>query len=155
NFLPMKLHLQTFYRALKILAASLPLTIFCLPAVYASHSAGGNITFTHVSGNTYVVHVAFYRDCVGIAAPGNVPLNISSNSCGLSLSATANPLVGTGQEITYPCPGNPTTCTIGTEPGIQKWEYEAQITLPAQCTDWLISWSYCCRNAAITTLQNP
>ncbi len=122
---------------------------------YATHAAGGNITYTHVSGNTYTLHLTFYRDCIGIPITLPIIVNVSSASCAQNATVQLDPIPGTGQEITHPCPGHSTTCTGGTEPGIQKWEFEGTYSFPAQCTDWTISIAIAARNAAITTLQNP
>ena len=48
-----------------------------------------------------------------------------------------------------------TQCTGGTFPGIEEWVYEGVITLPLQCDDWIISTDECCRNNAITNINNP
>ncbi|MDX2002456.1 MAG: gliding motility-associated C-terminal domain-containing protein [Chitinophagales bacterium] len=55
------------------------------------------------------------------------------------------------------CPqqANQTTCTGGSLPGIEQHTYSGIITLPAQCSDWIISYDLCCRNSAITNLSNP
>lgn len=65
------------------------------------------------------------------------------------------PIPGTGIEIVLACQGVQTTCFGGTIPGMQKWEYEVDVALPGQCQDWLFYFTDCCRNTAITTLQNP
>jgi|GEM_PF-2354815 len=122
---------------------------------FASHAAGGNLTYCHGVGNNYTISFTFYRDCFGIAAPPSVTVTISSVSCGLSFQVTLLPIPGTGQEITHPCTGTFSTCQGGQEPGIQKWEYEANYAFPAQCADWTISTAISARNAAITTIQNP
>ena len=122
---------------------------------YASHAAGGNLTYCHGVGNNYTINFTLYRDCFGIAAPTSVTVQITSVSCGLSFSLTLNPIPGTGQEITHPCTGTFSTCQGGTEPGIQRWEYEGTYAFPAQCADWTISTAISARNAAITTIQNP
>src|SRR5690348_908657 len=106
---------------------------------YATHAAGGNITYTHINGNCYNIKLTFYRDCVGISIVQPIVLSINSASCGVSTSLTLTQVPGTGQEITHPCPGHFTTCAGGTEPGIQKWEFEGQYCFPAQCPDWNIS----------------
>ena len=128
---------------------------FGIQQSYATHAAGGNITYTHLQGNCYSIRLTFYRDCIGIAIQQPIIVNIQSASCGQNTTLQLNPIPGTGQEITHPCPGHATTCTGGNEPGIQKWEFEGQYCFPAQCTDWNINIAISARNAAITTLQNP
>ncbi len=121
----------------------------------ASHAMGADLTYESLGGNTYKVRFSFYRDCVGIPAPANVYISIRSVSCNRNLGVTANPIPGTGQQVTYLCPTATSTCNGGTFTGIQEWVYEGIVTLPMQCTDWQFSYSLCCRNAAITTISNP
>ena len=122
---------------------------------FASHAAGGNLTYCHTGGNNYTISFTLYRDCAGIPAPTFITVQITSASCGQSYSLTLNAIPGTGQEITHPCAGTFSTCQGGTEPGIQKWEYESTFAFPAQCADWTIGTQVQARNASITTLQNP
>src|SRR5436189_6070431 len=87
----------------------------------ASHSMGADLTYTCLGGNTYKVTLTFYRDCIGIAAPVNPFVNISSASCGQSLGVTCYARAGTGQEVTPACSSSVTTCNGGTFTGIQEW----------------------------------
>jgi hypothetical protein len=128
---------------------------FGIQRTYATHAAGGNITYTHLNGNNYSIRLTFYRDCFGINPNLPVEVKINSATCNQHTTLILPPLPGTGQEITHPCPNHQTTCTGGTEPGIQKWEFEATYAFPAQCTDWDITIAIAARNGAITTLQNP
>ncbi len=124
---------------------------------FATHSSGADLTYTWVSGNTYTVTVSFYRDCAGVAAPGTVTLNAKSISCSKNQNFTLNLVPGTGQEITFPCRTVVTKCTDINSPyaGYQQYVYKNNVTLPQQCTDWVLSFYVCCRNCAITTLNNP
>ncbi len=124
---------------------------------YATHLAGGELTYKWISGTTYEFHATFYRDCAGVNAPNTLTLNYSS-SCtpgNSTKSATLNLVPGTGQEITLPCPFAQTTCNGGTNPGFQKWEYIATVDIKYNCSDWVFSWSSSARNTAITTIQTP
>ena len=120
--------------------------------VFATHMAGADLTYQHIGANQYLINYTFYRDCIGISAQASIDLVYSSASCNVSLSTILNPVPGTGQLISFVCPGALTTCDGGTAPGIQKWEYTGIITLPASCSDWVFGVSECCRNAAITTI---
>jgi gliding motility-associated-like protein len=122
---------------------------------FASHSMGADLTYTCLGGNRYKMRLSFYRDCIGINAPTNVFINITSASCGQSLGVTCNPIPGTGVEVTPLCPSATSTCNGGNFTGIQEWIYEGIVTLPMQCSDWLFSYNLCCRNAAITTISTP
>jgi gliding motility-associated-like protein len=122
---------------------------------YASHAQGGDLTYTCLGNNQYRLRLAFYRDCAGINAPANVTIDISSASCNQNFNATLVPIAGTGQDVTPICPTLTTECSGGTYPGVQEWIYEGNIILPMQCTDWVFSFTLCCRNAAINTINNP
>lgn len=120
-----------------------------------SHAVGIDLTYECLGGNQYRFNVSFYRDCDGISAPSSVSINISSASCGISTSQT---LSATGnQEISQICGAmlNSTTCNGGSLPGIQEYTYSGVFTLPSECTDWVIGYSECCRNSAITNLSSP
>lgn len=119
----------------------------------ATHISGADITYRWISGNSFEVTLTLYRDCSGIPAPINTTISYSSVSCNVSLTATLTQVPGTGQEITQPCSTSTTTCSGGTNTGIQQWQYRGIITLPARCNDWRFGYSICCRNCAITTLR--
>lgn len=144
----------------KLILRNLVISLFVLltcsmQRALASHSMGADLTYTCLGGNTYQLRLSFYRDCIGIAAPTNAFINISSVSCGQTLGITAYPIPGTGQEVTPICPSALSTCNGGSFTGIQEWVYEGIVTLPMQCTDWVFSFNLCCRNAAITTITTP
>lgn len=122
---------------------------------YASHAQGGDLTYTCLGNNQYRLRLAFYRDCAGVNAPANVTIDISSISCNQNFTTTLNPIPGTGQDVTPICPSLTTECAGGTYPGVQEWIYEGTIILPQACTDWVFSFTLCCRNAAINTINNP
>jgi hypothetical protein len=146
----MSLLLQRWFFLITILLLS-----FTAQQANASHAMGADLTYQCVGGNAYKVRLSFYRDCIGIAAPTSVYINVRSVSCGQNIGVTAYPVAGTGQEVNYLCPTAVTTCNGGTFTGIQEYVYEGVITLPMQCTDWTFSYTLCCRNAAITTITSP
>jgi len=111
----------------------------------ASHSRGAEITYLHLVGNNYRLHLTFYRDCFGIPAPTVVTIQAVSISCGITNSYPLFPIPGTGQTMTHVCQTTFTTCDGGTETGVEKWEYEADVLLQANCSDWVFSFSDCCR----------
>lgn len=133
----------------------------------ASHALGADITYESLGGNQYRITYTFYRDCGNgaIAAPTSVTVNITSASCGASVNnvtlvQTNGCLSGsgdaTGSNVSDVCASqaNSTTCNNGTTPGVQVYVYCATVTLPQACSDWVISYSECCRNSAITNISN-
>ncbi|MFN8143525.1 MAG: gliding motility-associated C-terminal domain-containing protein [Bacteroidia bacterium] len=141
-----------------ILLISLASTAGIFPQkVMATHLVGSDISYTCLGGNVYRVELTFYRDCKGSLPPLGVGIAFRSASCNQFFTDTLLMVAGTGGEITYPCPTVITSCEDpnSTIPGIQQYRYSGIITLPMQCADWVISWSYCCRNCDITTLNLP
>jgi len=136
---------------------------FCLIALFslntqkahATHAAGADLTYQCLGGLQYKINISFYRDCAGVSEPNSISLKYASASCGYNLTATANKIANTGNEITVPCNSAATRCTNGNLTGIRKFEYSVTVTLPAACSDWIFSYEVCCRNCAITTIQNP
>lgn len=122
--------------------------------INASHVQGGNITYTCLGGNQYEVTLALYRDCAGVAAPLSVVINRKSVSCGINANFTLTKIAGTGIEVTPLCPGSATQCTGGSLPGVQEYIYKGIVILPP-CSDWVLSYTLCCRNAAIGTILSP
>lgn len=121
----------------------------------ATHVQGGEITMTCLGGNQYRIRLALYRDCAGVAAPTTVSVNYKSVSCGRNLNVTLNRIPGTGVEVAPICPTSATQCNGGSNPGVQEYIYQATVTLPAACTDWVFSYSLAARNNAINTINSP
>lgn len=121
----------------------------------ATHAVGLDIQYECLGGNLYRLTLNFYRDCAGINAPNAASLRISSASC--NVNTTVSLPLDTFFEISPLCPNqqNTSTCRGGTNPGIQQYIYSGNFTFPMQCADWIISYTLCCRNNAITNLQNP
>jgi hypothetical protein len=121
----------------------------------ASHLMGGDITYTCVGNNSYNFTAQFYRDCAGIALPATVTLSVSSASCSQNFNITLN-LVPNGAQIVTPiCPTEPDVCTgaSGALLGVEEYIYvtSSPVTFPATCSDWVVAYSNCCRNNAISS----
>lgn len=124
--------------------------------VTASHARAMDINYEHISGETYRITLNFYRDCAGTTAPASATLKISSVICGFT-QTLALPL-DTFFEVSQLCPSelpNSRCKPGGTLPGVQKYVYSALYTFPQKCSDWVLSFDLCCRNAAITNLTSP
>ena len=145
---------QTALSKLKITFIALMLTLGISKTMNASHVQGGNITYTCLGGNQFEVTLALYRDCAGVAAPTSVSINRRSITCGINANFVLNRIPGTGIEVTPICPTTITQCSGGTLPGVQEYIYKGIVTLPP-CSDWVLSYSLCCRNASIGTISAP
>src|SRR5688572_9216954 len=126
--------------------------------VFASHMTGGAITYTAIPGapNQYIITLKLYRDCAGITYESNPTISWESPSgCGPSGSTQLTQVPGTGVDLevqtsNYP-PCAVSTCNGGDAYGINEYVFVGMIDLGTACTDWIISYTNCCRNGAITT----
>ncbi len=128
----------------------------------ATHAMGGDITYECLGNNQYRVNMSFFRDCNGVAAPtscsnGDLRFNVRSTMCNANFNAC---FVFQGMEVVTPiCATAIDRCNSSQgQYGVQRHRYSAVINLSqwANCgTDWIIDWSLCCRNNAITSLVNP
>lgn len=121
---------------------------------FASHAVGADLSYLCLGGNQYMLTLNLYRDCQGVSAPSSANLSIRSASCGVNMSISL-PLQSS-TEVSQLCPAqaNNSACNGGSLPGIEQYIYSGNFTFPQQCNDWIISYSLCCRNAAITNLNS-
>ena len=154
---------QRCWGYLRLLFLSLAFFTFGAQDAQASHFAGADITYTCVGPNQYLVTLTLYRDCVGVGMPTSVPIGLNSASCGLN-PASQTLALDTTYEVSQLCDDqiqcsacnitSPTAQCPVVFPGIEVYVYTGLVTFPQACTDWVISWSSCCRNSAITTLTS-
>ncbi|GIV32520.1 MAG: hypothetical protein KatS3mg031_0055 [Chitinophagales bacterium] len=123
--------------------------------VYASHAVGIDLSYQCLGNNQYVFTLNFYRDCEGVDAPSSAGITVSSASCGVN--TTVNLPLQSASEVSPLCllQIQNSTCNGGSLPGIEHYVYSGTFTLPLECADWVISYSLCCRNYAITNLDDP
>lgn len=120
----------------------------------ATHAVGADLTYTCISNNTYEITLRFYRDCGGVAFPRNPSVSISADaSCGFT-AQTLSLTLQNARDVSQVCAGTSTTCSGGSVQGTQEARFTAQVTLPAGCESYTISYTECDRNSAITNLTN-
>jgi hypothetical protein len=122
-----------------------------------THLAGAELSYTCITNNTFNVEFSFYGDCNGSGHPLGVGIIVQSISCNVHFDDTIMVVPDSTQQIFFACQDLPTQCddTSSLSPGIRKFKYSGVITLPMQCSDWVFSWEYCCRNCDITNLPLP
>ncbi|MBL7683825.1 MAG: gliding motility-associated C-terminal domain-containing protein [Flavipsychrobacter sp.] len=129
----------------------------CNFQTYASHSAGGELSYEWISDSTYRVVLKFYRDCSGIPINQTVPLCIT-NTCGkpnvVGMLQLINALPDgspNGSVVSSGCPGYGNTCTNSASriPGYQEWWYDDTVTLSGICTKWSFSVNITARNSSV------
>jgi gliding motility-associated-like protein len=127
----------------------------------ATHAMGGELTYECLGNNQYRVRLNFYRDCNGIGAPSTCNngrrFRVRSAQCGANFTACFG--LDDVEVVTPICLSALDRCTNSAgEFGIERYRYSTVINLGswANCgTDWIIDWDLCCRNNAITSLNNP
>ena len=144
---------QRCWRYSRILLLALGFFVFGSQDANATHFAGGDLTYECIGNNQYVITLTLYRDCDGAGMSTQEFINLISDSCNLNPAGIALPR-DTFYEVSQLCDAqlSQSSCNGGTLPGIEVHIYRDTITLPASCVDWVVSWSSCCRNAAVTNL---
>ncbi|MCG3165186.1 MAG: hypothetical protein POELPBGB_00948 [Bacteroidia bacterium] len=119
--------------------------------VNATHLMGGEITVTHVTGNSYRITQKIYRDCAGVTLSTTTPVSISSAATGTT-NVNLTRVSITDRSIL--CPGQVSRCASSSGvPGIEEHLYQAVVTLNPNVT-YTIASNLNARNNAITTLTN-
>lgn len=122
----------------------------------ASHIMGGDITYTCLGGNTYMLQLRLFRDCNGASlGTNNQTVTITAPNCGTQ--TVSLPLVAGYPIIITPlCANQIDRCNsaAGTY-GVEEYLYKGPVTLNCLSANYTMSWSLCCRNNAINTLNPP
>ncbi len=122
-------------------------------SVYATHMAGTDVTYEHITGNTYRFTQKVYRDCAGAGLGTSLSLTVSPAAPG-SFTLTRTSVT----DITPLCPGQVSRCasTAGAY-GIEEHVYQGNVSLaalpPGQV--YTITTTLIARNNAITTISAP
>lgn len=108
--------------------------------LYANHIFGGELLYTHITGNTYRVALTFYGDCASSVITNlytNTPLVHVYNNQSFYQDLLLQPEV-IGVEVSPVCPGqlNQTTCNGGTLPGVRKFVYSDTVVLSGPSAHW-------------------
>ncbi|MCB9196538.1 MAG: gliding motility-associated C-terminal domain-containing protein [Flavobacteriales bacterium] len=119
--------------------------------VHASHIPGGNITYTCLGNDQYLLTLTLFEDCgTAFETPGNKQINIL-NDCGIS-GLTQVDLQNTiyAQEVSQLCAAQLpfSECSGGAMPGIYMHQWQGIVTLPGDCDSWHFGYELCCRNAS-------
>lgn len=118
----------------------------------ASHDLGGEITYEWISANSYNIKLTTYTDCMGIPAPASKTISYSSSCTGMN---TIPLTLSSWTNISQVCDTMQLACYGGTLPGVIRTTYEGTITTMSACSDWVLSYSSCCRNNLPMNVVSP
>ena len=114
----------------------------------------GNWCTSIWGGLDHEVTLVIYRDCDGATIfDGGMTVFATSATCAQNLSLLIDSL-GSSQ-LASGCSNLLTICQGGSVPGAEVFAYRDTVTLPMACSDWVFSWSLCCRNTNISNLMDP
>lgn len=121
-------------------------------ASHATHAAGVELRYEHLTGNDYRFYFTLYRDCSGIATDSSYTIQ-GTSACGGNITITVN--ADSSIDVSQVCEGDSDKCQNPASPfmGVKAWYYHGDITLAAPCSLWTFGLSPICnRNNAITSL---
>jgi gliding motility-associated-like protein len=129
-------------------AVKLAILLILLPLFsFADHIFGGELTYVHISGNTYKVTLSLYADCAASSnlidglLTGTPSIQFVDDDDTISLiNLVFDP--NSGIDITPVCPAykDSTKCVVPTStiPGIKRFDYSKNYTLPYTSANWKI-----------------
>jgi hypothetical protein len=141
----MKRFLQTF---------TILLLVCSFKTSFATHNAGGYITYTNVGKDSFMVSTVLYRDCNGILFnPSNERLLVICEKTNDTLYNKVLQLP-TPIDITPTCDNACTRCEsrgCSWPYGFEEYITNTLIVLNTSCCEIIFSYNRCCRNTTITT----
>ena len=115
--------------------------------------AGGELTYEHIGGDTFIVKLTTYRDCGGNPILPSNDVRITSSCTGVqTINLTLqNP---SGTEVSQICPTAVSVCNGGPQPGMLAYYFEGQVVLATPCSDYLFSYRELNRNTSINVTNS-
>ncbi len=125
----------------------------------ATHLMGADLTYVCLNPCTVRLFLRAYRDCTGqVPIDNTVAFAAQTPGCPLPQALTPGWSAQITTEVTPICPTIATRCTnpAATISGVQEyyWFRDYNICNAPNCI-FTMTWNTCCRNPAITSLNNP
>lgn len=127
-----------------ILTLVFPL-LFSLQA-QASHILGGEISYEYVGNNQYDVLMTIFWEQTAFDPGATTTVQLNSASCNVSSTI---PLTRIGSPISVSS-FNDCVSNTGYSPMVNY--YHGLVTINQLCTDYVFSWTLCCRSGGITNM---
>ncbi|MEA3496019.1 MAG: PKD domain-containing protein [Bacteroidota bacterium] len=121
--------------------------------VKSSWFMGGDLSYTNIGQDSFIIKFVIYRNCNGIPSPNTVHIPIkckTTNQTITTVSITKTVAIDITPVCSYEC----TRCQQGgcSFPyGIEKSEYQKLVVLNTTCCELLLSNKYASRGSTITT----
>lgn len=127
-------------------------------SVRASHIVGGEVTYTCLGNDKYLITISIYRDCIGglqgaIANDDPAYITVFTPNGKVYQSDQINAIKSSGEELPpnfkNECVNNPpATC-------LNKIVFQKSYYLPGGPVGYKILYQNCCRNRAVNNIINP
>ncbi|MEA3496760.1 MAG: hypothetical protein U9R42_12105, partial [Bacteroidota bacterium] len=120
--------------------------------VKSSWFLGGDLSYTNIGQDSFIIKLVMYRDCNSIN-PWNANITIKCKSTNQTITTVTIPKP-TGIDITPVCSNSCTRCQSGScsfPYGVEKYEYQKLVVLNTTCCELILSYQMCCRIVSITT----
>ncbi len=139
-------------RVFKYITTLVLLTLAFTSNVKASHMAGGEITYTCVGQDSFLITLKVFRYCNGAGFnTTNITVNPTS-TCGgtaaVQLTRLTGPLATNAWDISQICSSQQSNCASGSTTGYEEYIYQGIFVANPRCNCWTIGYSPpCCRNS--------
>jgi hypothetical protein len=122
----------------------------------ATHLSGGEITWTCVGQDSFLINLVIYGDC-NSGAVATAPIVFKCSTTGSNIT-TVTAVPGSGVDITPVCRTSCTRCqskSCSFPYGINKYTIQCLVNLNSagSCCQVTASWEQCCRTSAISTFN--
>ncbi|MEA3495458.1 MAG: T9SS type A sorting domain-containing protein [Bacteroidota bacterium] len=139
-----------------LILVALLISIFFSPKSASSQIMGGDLTWSCIGQDSFMIKLVVYRDCNGVQL-GNAIVNIKCKSTN-KLITILNIYKPAPIDITPSCGSTVTRCSDSNSLfpfGIEQYTYQklAVLSSAGSCCELTLSYSMCCRNSAITTID--
>lgn len=108
------------------------------------------ISYRNVAPNRYAIQLEVFRQCSSTPPVNQLNINYQSTTCAINNSITLQQR--SVIDITSTCPTGGNLCATGQ--GLIHCIYSDTLNL-MQCSDWIFSYSECCRDSNTTNIQSP
>ncbi len=120
----------------------------------AQHLVGAEISYSHVSGNTFEITLSVYKDCASSIEIANSQ-TISYSSVSLNIAPSVVNLVYASGGVIKTCDRGISVCDGGTIKSFQSKTFKGKVNLTTPATDYKFQWLGFNRTNQLNTFSAP